>query len=163
MSNNPTTATFSLYGFPQTATATVLDENRTITINNGVFSDSFVAYGVHLYEINYSPDPGADFQILQQVALDVKPQNQNQGNGVMPITILSDANFDTQNIDFETIRLLPEGIAPVKFPLFTSNGKDHHKDMLVFFLANEPFSDLNQKICLEGKTGNGQLFKACSP
>src|SRR3989338_334092 len=60
MSNNPTTATFTLYGFPQTATATVLDENRTITINNGVFSDSFVAYGVHLYEINYSPAAGVD-------------------------------------------------------------------------------------------------------
>jgi hypothetical protein len=51
MRGGTTTATFTLRGFPATATAAVIGENRTIQVTNGVFRDTFSNYGVHLYRI----------------------------------------------------------------------------------------------------------------
>jgi hypothetical protein len=48
-----TTATFTLRGMPTTASAEVVGESRTITVNNGVFSDTFQSYGIHIYRITY--------------------------------------------------------------------------------------------------------------
>jgi hypothetical protein len=53
MRSGSTTATFTLRGFPATASAEVIDESRTITVKNGVFTDDFSSYGVHLYKITY--------------------------------------------------------------------------------------------------------------
>ncbi len=33
-------------------TVTVLDENRTLTLSSGSFTDNFAGYGVHLYKVN---------------------------------------------------------------------------------------------------------------
>jgi hypothetical protein len=51
MRNAPTTATFTIRGLPDRATATVLDENRRVPIRDGRFTDRFRAYDVHLYQI----------------------------------------------------------------------------------------------------------------
>jgi hypothetical protein len=48
-----TTATFTLARLPATATAEVLGESRTLPVTNGVLTDAFQAYGVHLYKITY--------------------------------------------------------------------------------------------------------------
>ena len=50
MRNHPATATISCQ---QTtlATAEVLGENRSLTVNHGVFSDDFAGYAVHLYRL----------------------------------------------------------------------------------------------------------------
>ncbi len=115
------------------------------------------------FEMSYSPEPGADFQVLQKIAVDVKPHNQNQDTGIIPIAILSDINFDAQNIDYQTIQLLPDKVAPVKFPLLISRSQYRLKDMLIFFLLEEyPTYLANQELCLTGRTVNGTAFKGCN-
>jgi hypothetical protein len=55
----PTTATFTLRDCPPHATATVLDENRSISVTDGVFQDRFATpYQVHIYRIGFSPAGG---------------------------------------------------------------------------------------------------------
>ena len=49
MRNDKTTATFTLQQAQGVKTAEVIGENRTITIKDGVFKDSFEAWDVHLY------------------------------------------------------------------------------------------------------------------
>jgi hypothetical protein len=51
MRDKPTTATFTVDGLPDRAKAEVLGENRTIDVNDGVFTDDFAASVVHLYRI----------------------------------------------------------------------------------------------------------------
>jgi hypothetical protein len=52
----PTTATFTLRGFPPHASAVVMDENRHIEITNGMFRDDFAkAYEVHIYRVAFNP------------------------------------------------------------------------------------------------------------
>ncbi len=50
-------ATFTVAG-QGSGTVAVIDENRTIAMTNGSFTDSFAGYGVHLYQIS-STSPGA--------------------------------------------------------------------------------------------------------
>jgi hypothetical protein len=52
MRNDTATAHIALNGLSGAASATVLDENRSIAVSNGSFSDTFTGYGVHLYKIN---------------------------------------------------------------------------------------------------------------
>ena len=51
MYQEPTEAEFRLTGVSGDATATVLDEGRTVTIHNGTLHDHFPGNGVHLYRI----------------------------------------------------------------------------------------------------------------
>ncbi len=51
MRNAPARATFQVRDLPDTATATVLGEDRTIPVKNWQFEDQFAAYDVHLYQI----------------------------------------------------------------------------------------------------------------
>ena len=53
MREGSTTATFTLRDFPATASAEVLGETRTIAVTNGVFTDDFNSYDVHLYRITF--------------------------------------------------------------------------------------------------------------
>jgi hypothetical protein len=53
MRDGSTKATFMLQRFAATASAEVLGEGRTLSLTNGIFEDSFEAYGVHLYKITY--------------------------------------------------------------------------------------------------------------
>jgi hypothetical protein len=53
MRSGSTTGTFTLARIPATASAEALGENRTLSVSNGVFSDSFGSYGVHLYKVTY--------------------------------------------------------------------------------------------------------------
>ncbi len=46
-----TTATFTVHNLPGDKTVTVLDENRTVISQNGVFRDAFAPSEVHLYRI----------------------------------------------------------------------------------------------------------------
>jgi hypothetical protein len=50
MRGGGTTATFTLRDI-DSATVTVIGENRTIAVSGGTFSDPFDGYGVHLYQI----------------------------------------------------------------------------------------------------------------
>jgi hypothetical protein len=51
MRGGATKGTFTLRGFPATASAEVLGESRNIAVKSGVFADAFDSYGVHLYKI----------------------------------------------------------------------------------------------------------------
>jgi hypothetical protein len=51
MRGSATTATYHPVGITS-GTATVLGENRTISISGGSFSDNFAGYDVHIYKIN---------------------------------------------------------------------------------------------------------------
>jgi len=53
MRGTPTTATFTLRGFPDVASAEVLDEARTIAVTGARFADDFAPYGVHLYRLTF--------------------------------------------------------------------------------------------------------------
>jgi hypothetical protein len=53
MRDGATKGTFTLRGFPATASAEVLGESRTLPVTNGVFADDFASYGIHLYKITY--------------------------------------------------------------------------------------------------------------
>jgi len=64
MSNHPTTATFTCKQTTLTK-AEILGENRTLTLNDGVFTDEFAPYAVHLYRLKQeamtrasTPPPG---------------------------------------------------------------------------------------------------------
>jgi len=50
MRNHPTTATFKCKQ-SRAVKAEVLGENRTIDLTDGVFTDSFAPYAVHLYRL----------------------------------------------------------------------------------------------------------------
>lgn len=47
-------ATFEIAGMTGNGVANVVDENRTIEIVAGRFSDAFVANGVHIYRVDLS-------------------------------------------------------------------------------------------------------------
>jgi hypothetical protein len=51
MRSGATTATFTMSGMTGTKTAEVIDESRNVTVTNGVMSDAFSTYQVHLYKI----------------------------------------------------------------------------------------------------------------
>lgn len=51
MRNGPARGSFVVHGLPEKATAEVLGEGRTISVQNGKFSDDFQPYDVHLYRI----------------------------------------------------------------------------------------------------------------
>ena len=51
MRDGQTTATFTLPDLPDTATAEVLEEGRTLSVADGKFTDDFQPYEVHLYKI----------------------------------------------------------------------------------------------------------------
>jgi hypothetical protein len=53
MRGGSTTATFTLRDFPATASTEVIGETRTIAVTNGVFTDDFNSYDVHLYRITF--------------------------------------------------------------------------------------------------------------
>jgi hypothetical protein len=53
MHGSATTATFHLGGIPETASAEVLDEGRSIAVVDRAFRDDFAGYGVHRYRITY--------------------------------------------------------------------------------------------------------------
>jgi hypothetical protein len=53
MRDATTTGTFTLIKMPETATLEVLGENRQLQITNGVVSDHFKGYDVHLYRIDH--------------------------------------------------------------------------------------------------------------
>src|SRR4029079_6067629 len=51
MRGSATKATFTLRDFPASASAEVLGESRTLPVTNGIFTDNFAGYAVHLYRI----------------------------------------------------------------------------------------------------------------
>lgn len=51
MRNAPAKGTFHVNGLPETSTAEVIGEERSISVKNGKFEDDFDAYDVHLYRI----------------------------------------------------------------------------------------------------------------
>jgi hypothetical protein len=51
MRDSTTTSSFILPGFKGQTKAIVVDENRSIIMNNGVFKDVFKPWGVHIYRI----------------------------------------------------------------------------------------------------------------
>ena len=51
MRDNPNQATFALSNLPGTPNIKVLDENRSLKIQNGTFTDNFQPWDVHLYQI----------------------------------------------------------------------------------------------------------------
>ena len=51
MRNASTKGDFVVQGLPETATAEVIGEERSINVKNGKFEDDFGAYDVHLYRI----------------------------------------------------------------------------------------------------------------
>jgi hypothetical protein len=55
MSEQPATATFTLSGLPGKCAVEVLDEERTLDAAEGVFSDQFDGWAVHLYRLKGLP------------------------------------------------------------------------------------------------------------
>ena len=51
MRNAPTKGVFAVQGLPETATAEVLGEERSIPVKNGSFADDFGEYDIHIYKI----------------------------------------------------------------------------------------------------------------
>jgi hypothetical protein len=51
------TATFTLHDFPPSASGEVIGEAREVTVTDGVLSDDFAGYAVHLYRIDATPAP----------------------------------------------------------------------------------------------------------
>ena len=47
-----TSATFTVAGMTGNATATVVGESRTLSVTHGVFTDTFAANAVHIYELD---------------------------------------------------------------------------------------------------------------
>ncbi len=45
------TATFAVQGIKGTTKAEALGESRTVTVNDGAFSDTFAPYAVHIYRL----------------------------------------------------------------------------------------------------------------
>ncbi|GAA4314051.1 hypothetical protein [Compostibacter hankyongensis] len=46
-------AAFHIKGLPQRTTVTVIDEGRTLEARNGIFTDTFKPWDVHIYRIDY--------------------------------------------------------------------------------------------------------------
>jgi hypothetical protein len=65
-----TNATFTLRGFTGTSTVEVVGENRTLTSNNGVFTDAFSNYAVHIYKVS---TPGK----IQSAVVEVKADSKD--------------------------------------------------------------------------------------
>lgn len=151
---NPPQGTFDLQSQSGPIDVSAYDTLGNIKVKN------FSPISPDSFEINFSPNLGSDFSVFQKAKIEIKPQNLNRGNGVIPVVIKSDNNFDAQDIDFNSIRFTSAQIIPVKFPLFVQNGKDNKKDMQVFFFANEIPPDSN--LCLTGITTDGLTFKGCS-
>jgi hypothetical protein len=96
-------ATFTIND-PNATSVTVVNENRTIPVTNGVFTDTFArAWTVHIYEVNYdfSPLPPAAGSVSIN---DVTISEGNSGTKVATFTVTRsggtaafDVNFATSN------------------------------------------------------------------
>ena len=71
MRSSSTSARFTLAGIAD-AEASVIDEERTVPIAGGIFTDSFDAYAVHLYRValpdredNVPPMPPQNLRVTE--------------------------------------------------------------------------------------------------
>ncbi len=150
---NPPQGTFGLQSQSGPIDISAYDTLGNIKVKN------FSTASPDSFEINYSPNIGPDFSVYQKIKIEVKPQNLNKGNGVIPVVIKSDNNFNAQDVDFNSIRFTSAQITPIKFPLLVQNGNDNKKDLQAFFFANKIPPDPN--LCLSGVTTYGLTFKGC--
>lgn len=51
MRGTATSATFKVSGITATSSAQVLNENRSVSVANASFTDSFARYAVHIYKL----------------------------------------------------------------------------------------------------------------
>lgn len=120
------------------------------------------------FEVNFSPEPGASFEVFQKVNVDIKPSSdQNplnlKSNGTLPVAILTTADFNTQNIDPNSVLFGPNKIGE-----FHQKGhwqdvdSDTDLDLLMHFkISMAGIQPEDHQACLTGKTYDGIDFRGC--
>lgn len=98
-----------------------------------------------------------------EVQIDIKPGSYpnsiNLGSqGVIPVAILTDVNFDATKVDPTTVRFGPAQAKPAKYALEDVD-RDGDKDMVLHFKTQDTgLSADDTQATLTGKTRDGQTF-----
>ena len=72
---NSTTETFTLRGFTGASTIEVVGENRTITATNGIFTDAFSNWSVHIYKVATQGEISGVSDILDEKSVKIYTSN----------------------------------------------------------------------------------------
>lgn len=109
----------------------------------------------HSFEINYSPEPGASFEVFQNISIDIRPgddQNHiNLNSKFIPVSLNESSDFDPQSADLNSILFGPSKIEP-----FRGNSQ-----LLLFETTGSGISENDTEACLWGMTIYGENFKGC--
>jgi hypothetical protein len=107
---------------------------------------------------------------LTAAAMDVRSNVNLTSQGVIPVALLSDDDFDAMSVDLSTIAFGPGGAAPAHDPNEKDNlhgqdtDNDGDRDRMLHFRTQESGIRLGDtEACLTGTTTDGSPFFACAP
>ena len=133
---NSTTGTFTLRGFTGTSTIEVVGENRTITATNGVFSDTFSNWDVHIYKVATQGEISGVSDLVDQDA--VKLQSLNNTIEIESTGYLK--NYDIYNVNGQ--KLYTKNVNGYK----SAFSKDIFADKVLFIKLNFTEKTIVRKI-----------------
>lgn len=133
---NSTTGTFTLRGFTGASTIEVVGENRTITATNGVFTDTFSNWDVHIYKVATQGDISGVSNVTDENT--VKIRTLNSTIEIESIDFFK--SYDIFNINGQ--RLFTQNVDGYK-SVFS---KDIFADKVLFVKLNFPKKTIVRKI-----------------
>lgn len=173
-------ATFSDPGTLDTHTAAIdwgdgNSEPATVVETNGsgTATGSHVYYipGTYTVTVTVTDDDGgsgsATFTVeveAIQVTIDIKPGSDTNpinlgSNGVIPVAILTDGDFDAANVDPDTVLFGPDEAQPVQSAIEDVDG-DGDLDMILHFRTQEVgLGEGDTDALLTGQTMDGKYFE----
>ena len=104
----------------------------------------------------------------QVVDIDVKPKSDKNiiystSYGILPLAVKTDANFNADNINANSIKLgLGQATPLFKRKFLIDYDKDGDKDAILFFKIKDiKIKPGDEELCLIGETTEGMKFKDC--
>jgi len=154
----PEKQNFTLETFSQNPTYSIefsgYDEDGNITVQN------FDQTSANHYDIDYSQSD-SHFEFFQTVEIDARHSAKsnpfNPSARILPVAILASNDFDPQTVDVNTIEA-DGGWKLLKTSTILVGPPSDKQLLLLLQSASETYPD---KICIRGRTVDGNPFKGC--
>lgn len=119
------------------------------------------------FTADYSPEPGSEIKVVQNIKIDVRPWSKRNiiysKVGIIPVAILKTPDFDTKNVDINSVKLGAGQVSPFRNKGYHFDlDRDRDKDLLMFFkISKLGILKKDNQICLKGQTLSGNPFEGC--
>ena len=153
MRNGAAVGTFQVFGLTGDATVNVLGESRTITATNGKFTDNFIPWDAHIYQLAAGTG-GAGFNPLDTVRHFPNPISLTSGNKKARFDTIAvqDVKIDIYNSGSTLIRTIYEkdfgNMGTSEWDLKDSNGETVSAGIYYFVVEDAAGNKKKGKIAL---------------